>query len=88
MPLTSSLVATFFGPAWMTMLFGIVFFFHQIGSFAGVWLAGRFFDATKSYDTRWWISIGLGIFAAIVHWPIKQESVARLRPAPSVVPAE
>ncbi len=86
-PLTSSLVATFFGPAWMTMLFGVVFFSHQIGSFLGVWMAGRAFDVTRSYDLMWWASIGLGLFAAIVHWPIKQEAVSRLK-APAPVPAE
>jgi len=86
-PLTSSLVATFFGPVWMTMLFGIVFFSHQIGSFIGVWMAGRAFDLTRSYDLMWWSSIGLGLFAALVHWPISQEPVARLKPkAPA--PAE
>lgn len=85
-PLTSSLVATFFGPVWMTMLFGIVFFSHQIGSFIGVWMAGRAFDLTRSYDLMWWSSIALGLFAALVHWPIRQEPVARLKsgaPAPS-----
>ena len=85
-PLTSSLVATFFGPVWMTMLFGIVFFSHQIGSFIGVWMAGRAFDLTKSYDLMWWTSIALGIFAALVHWPISQAPVARLQP--KAVPAE
>ncbi len=85
-PLTSSLVSTFFGPVWMTMLFGIVFFSHQIGSFIGVWLAGWTFDLTRSYDLMWWTSIALGIFAALVHWPISQEPVARLKP--KVAPAE
>ncbi len=85
-PLTSSLVATFFGPVWMTMLFGIVFFSHQIGSFIGVWMAGWAFDVTRSYDMMWWASIGLGLFAALVHWPISQEPVARLRN--KSVPAE
>jgi predicted MFS family arabinose efflux permease len=87
-PLTSSLVATFFGPAWMTMLFGVVFLSHQVGSFAGVWMAGKFFDMTRSYDLMWWISIGLGIFAALVHWPISQEPVARLKPSLAGAPAE
>jgi predicted MFS family arabinose efflux permease len=86
-PLTSSLVATFFGPVWMTMLFGIVFFSHQIGSFIGVWMAGRAFDLTRSYDLMWWTSIALGIFAALVHWPISQEPVDRLKPK-APVPAE
>lgn len=86
-PLTSSLVATFFGPAWMTMLFGIVFFSHQIGSFIGVWMAGRAFDLTRSYDLMWWSSIALGLFAALVHLPISQEPVARLKPK-ATAPAE
>ncbi|HZA01832.1 MAG TPA: MFS transporter [Hyphomicrobiaceae bacterium] len=82
-PLTSGLVATFFGPTWMTMLYGIVFFSHQVGSFLGVWLAGRLFDITRSYDAMWWISVALGLFAALVHWPIKERPVARLA-APTV----
>jgi MFS family permease len=80
-PLTSGLVGLFFGTTWMSMLFGFVFFSHQLGSFAGLWLAGRLYDVTKSYDAMWWISIALGLFAAAVHWPIKERPVARLRPA-------
>lgn len=76
-PLTSTLVATFFGPAWMTMLYGIVFFFHQIGSFLGVWMGGVVYDRLHSYDMMWWISVALGIFAALVHWPIREEQVPR-----------
>ncbi|MGE3065590.1 MAG: MFS transporter [Hyphomicrobiaceae bacterium] len=78
-PLTSSLVATFFGTTWMSMLFGVVFLSHQLGSFAGLWLAGYLYDLTKSYDAMWWISLALGLFAAIIHWPIKESPVARLR---------
>lgn len=77
-PLTSGLVATFFGTRWMSMLFGVVFLSHQLGSFAGLRLAGYLYDATKSYDAMWWISVALGLFAAIVHWPIKERPVARL----------
>jgi predicted MFS family arabinose efflux permease len=77
-PLTSGLVATFFGTTWMSMLFGIVFLSHQVGSFLGVWLAGRLFDMTKSYDAMWWISIALGLVAALAHWPIQEKPVARL----------
>jgi predicted MFS family arabinose efflux permease len=82
-PLTSGLVATFFGPTWMTMLYGIVFFSHQVGSFLGVWLAGVLYDATRSYDAMWWISVALGVFAALVHWPIRERPVARLQLAGS-----
>ena len=77
-PLTSSLVATFFGTRWLSMLFGVVFLSHQIGSFTGLWMAGYLYDATKSYDAMWWISIALGLFAAAVHWPIRERPVARL----------
>ena len=78
-PLTSAMVATFFGPQWMSMLFGFVFLSHQLGSFTGLWLAGRLYDATKSYDTMWWISIALALFAALVNWPIRERPVERLR---------
>jgi predicted MFS family arabinose efflux permease len=77
-PLTSGLVATFFGTHWMSMLFGIVFLSHQVGSFLGVWLAGRLYDMTRSYDAMWWISIALGLLAALINWPIQEKPVARL----------
>ena len=77
-PLTSGLVATFFGTTWMSMLFGIVFLSHQVGAFIGVWMAGRLFDATKSYEAMWWISIALGVISALLNWPIKEKPVARL----------
>jgi predicted MFS family arabinose efflux permease len=80
-PLTSSLVATFFGTRWMSMLFGVVFLSHQVGSFTGLWLAGTLYDLTQSYDMMWWISIALGLFAAAVHWPISEQPVARLATA-------
>ncbi len=78
-PLTSALVGTFFGTTWMSMLFGFVLFSHQVGSFIGIWMAGVLYDTTKSYDAMWWISIALGLFAALIHWPIREEPVARLR---------
>ena len=84
-PLTSGLVATFFGTTWMSMLFGIVFFAHQVGAFLGVWLGGRVFDVTKSYATMWWISIGLGVLAGLINWPIQERPVARLRATVSAV---
>jgi predicted MFS family arabinose efflux permease len=68
----------------MSMLFGVVFLSHQIGSFSGLWLAGVLYDATRSYDMMWWISIAVGLFASAVHLPIKDRPVARL----AAVPAE
>ena len=60
------------------MLFGFVFLSHQAGAFLGVWLGGRLFDMTKSYDAMWWISIGLGLTAAALNWPIQEKPVRRL----------
>jgi MFS family permease len=74
-PPTSGLVAIMFGPKHMGMLMGIVFFSHQVGAFLGVWLGGRLYDQLGSYDVIWWLSVALGIFAAIVHWPIQERPV-------------
>lgn len=80
-PLTSGIVAQVFGPKYMSMLTGIVFFSHQIGSFLGVWGGGYLYDTTGSYNVVWYCSIALGIFAGIVHWPIDERPLARLSPA-------
>jgi MFS family permease len=76
-PPTSGLVALMFGPRHMSMLFGVVFFSHQIGAFLGVWLGGWAYDAYGSTTLVWWISVGLGVASAAVHWPIA-ERPARL----------
>ena len=81
MPLTSGLVAQFFGVRYMATLFGIVFFSHQVGAFLGIYLGGAILDATGSYDIVWWIAIGLGLLAAAIHLPIKEAPVERPAPA-------
>jgi MFS family permease len=77
-PLTSGLVGYMFGPIHMSMLWGIVFFSHQLGSFLGGWGAGRLYDLQGNYDLMWWLSIGLGLFAAAIHWRIRERPVPRL----------
>ena len=76
-PLTSGLVAQVFGPRYLGALFGIVFFSHQIGGFLGAWLGGYMFDLTGSYDQVWLIAVGLGVLAAILHWPIADSPILR-----------
>ena len=78
-PLTSSTVAQIFGPRYLSTLYGIVFFSHQIGSFLGVWLGGRIYDATGMYTPVWVIAIILGVLAFIVHLPIEDRPVYPLR---------
>jgi MFS family permease len=77
-PLTSGLVGYMFGPRYMAMLFGIVFASHQVGSFFGGWGGGKLFDLTGNYTLMWWISIALGLAAALCNWPIRERPVARL----------
>lgn len=72
-PLTAGLVTVMFGTRYMGLLFGIVFLSHQIGSFLGIWLGGRIYDATGSYDAMWWAGIGFALFAAIMHMPIREK---------------
>lgn len=82
-PLTSGLVGQFFGLRYMGMLFGVVFLSHQVGSFLGVWLGGLLYDATGTYDVVWWLSVALGVAAALVHLPIREAPVARMAGAPA-----
>jgi predicted MFS family arabinose efflux permease len=84
-PLTSGLIVTFFGPRWLSTLYGIVFLSHQVGSFLGAWLGGWFYDAYQSYDMLWWASIGVSLMAAVLHLPIRETPSPRLA---ALAPAE
>ena len=78
-PLTSGIIAQVFGLRYMATLFGIVFLSHQLGSFLGIWLGGLLFDGTGSYDVVWWLGAALGLAAALVHWPIDENPLQRVR---------
>lgn len=82
-PLTSGLVATMFGLRWMSMLFGVVFLSHQVGSFLGAWLGGYLYDMLKSYEAMWWLSAGLGFASAAFHWPIRERPMIAQPPPAS-----
>jgi predicted MFS family arabinose efflux permease len=75
-PPTTGLVAVMFGVRHMAMLFGIVFFGHQLGAFVGVWLGGWLYAVHGTYDAVWWLGVGLALAAAAVHWPIRERAVA------------
>lgn len=79
-PLTNGLVAQIFGVRYLSMLSGIVFFGHQVGSFLGVYIGGYLFDRLGSYDIVWMISIFLAFVAAALNWPINDHPLARLQP--------
>lgn len=77
-PLTSGVVAKIFGARHLGMLFGLVFFSHQVGAFLGAWLGGLNFDVSGDYNAVWFTSILLGLLAAALHWPIRDQPVERL----------
>ncbi len=82
-PPTVQLVGVMFGNRYLSTLFGFVFLSHQVGAFVGVWAGGLLYSATGHYDLVWWSSVGLAIFAALVHLPIYE----KLYPKASAVPA-
>ncbi|CAM4345937.1 MAG: MFS transporter [Comamonas sp.] len=76
-PLTNATVAQIFGVQHLSMLSGFVFCSHQVGSFMGVWLGGYLYDLNGNYNMVWYLSIALGIFAALVNLPVRETAVAR-----------
>jgi len=76
-PLTNGVLSQIFGVRYLTTLFGFVFFGHQLGSFLGVWLGGAVFDATRSYDLVWQLSVAIGFVSAALHYPIRDAELRR-----------
>ncbi len=79
-PPTNAIVAQIFGVQYMSMLGGFVFLSHQIGSFLGVWLGGKLFDATGSYNIVWWICVGLSAMAVAANLPVRETAIVRTQP--------
>ncbi len=82
-PLTIGLVTVMFGTRHMAMLYGFVFLSHQLGSFLGVWLGGRFYDQYGNYDLIWYTSIALGVVSAALHWPIRERTAPSFAMSPA-----
>ena len=76
-PPTNAVVAQIFGVQYLSTLGGFVFLSHQIGSFLGVWLGGKLYDTTGSYDVVWWLAAALGLFAAAINLPVREGPIAR-----------
>ncbi len=76
-PLTNAIVAQIFGVKYLSMLSGLVFFSHQLGSFCGAYFGGYLFDRTGSYLIVWNIAIALGFFAFLVNLPVKERAIHR-----------
>jgi MFS family permease len=82
-PPTAALVSTMFGTRYMGMLYGVVFFSHQVGSFFGVWLGGVFYDWFGSYDAIWWTSVALCFMAALINLPVREAAAPNFGRAPA-----
>ena len=76
-PLTNAIVAQIFGVKYLTMLSGVVFFSHQLGSFCGAYFGGYLYDLTGSYQIVWGIAMALGVFAGLINLPIREEPIQR-----------
>ena len=74
-PLTNGIVANMFGVKYLTMLSGIVFVTHQVGSFFGGWLGGVNHDIAGNYNAVWMLSIVLSIFGVLVHFWVNEEQI-------------
>lgn len=81
-PITSALIAQIFGPRYLSTLTGCAFMFHQVGSFLGVWIGGRIFDASGSYTLMWWIIIAAGFGAALFTLPWTSDRYRARLPRP------
>ena len=80
-PLTSGLIVTFFGPRHLSMLYGLVFLSHQLGSFVGAWLGGIWYDWYGNYEAMWWLNAGAGLFAFAINWAIREPKPLAAAPA-------
>ena len=76
-PATNGIVAQVFGAKNLSMLFGIVFLNHQIGSFLGAYLGGVFYDIFGNYDYAWYLAILLSFVATLLHLPIDEKPIRK-----------
>lgn len=79
-PLTNGVIASVFGVRNLSMLGGLVYFFHQIGAFLGGWAGGMAYDMTGSYDLVWKAAVVLSLIAAAVNCGVREKAVTQLNP--------
>lgn len=69
---TAGLVSQTFGSEKLGILFGFVFFCHQVGSFMSAWLGGVSVMVTGAYTLIWSINILLCLLASSASFAIKE----------------
>jgi predicted MFS family arabinose efflux permease len=65
-PLVAGAVAEMFGLRWQSMIQGVAFMSHQLGSFVGAYGGGAIYDALGSYDLAWKLGVGMGLTAGTI----------------------
>lgn len=83
-PLTNGVIASVFGVRNLSMLGGLVYFFHQIGAFLGGWAGGMAYDMTGSYDLVWKAAVVLSLIAAVVNCGVREKAATPLNPTVAV----
>ena len=83
-PLTNGVIASIFGVRNLSMLGGLVYFFHQIGAFLGGWAGGMAYDLTGSYDLVWKTALVLSLIAAAVNCGVREKTITPLSPSVAV----
>ncbi len=69
---TNGLVAKLHGTQYVSTLFGIVYFVHQLGGFLGAWAGGVSVELFASYDPVWIVAALLALMSSAAHWPIRE----------------
>ena len=72
------LFAQLYGARHIGVLFGVVMFVHQCGSFLGIWLSGIAFERYGSYEAMWMLDIALALAAIGLNLSVR----TRPRPTP------
>ena len=67
-PLMSGVIGRMFGLTHFNTLYGVTFFSHQVGSFAGAWMGGLAYTLTGNYSVAWGALIAIGIIAFTLQW--------------------
>jgi MFS family permease len=74
-PPTAGVVGKLFGTRYLSTLFGLTLFSHQIGGFFGAWLGGIAVTEYGSYQMMWIADIALALLAAVANLPIREARV-------------
>ncbi|MDA1278812.1 MAG: MFS transporter [Chloroflexi bacterium] len=62
--LTGTVTSDAYGLRRLGTIYGTMFMVMPFGASSAVWLAGRLYDTSGSYEVALWISLGMGVLAA------------------------